>query len=316
MEKRIAYIGLACPLFYDYKNTTARTKNDINSSPNPILESPFGLMLLYDELWFLCKSLCPQNMRELPYVKYVDELFAIDFSQLIDLEQVESFEKALTNEMSSEYDFKDLQKHLKIRRSQYNLDSHTHTLHIGNIEISAAPKIKRLLFDLNVVSMIDQEVEIITNSYTNQFIANNSNLHNDLTELLTIKDIPNYMTIKGPYHPVVDEAREDKYLSAFRKWIISEHRSIDKNEIIDICTEVENSIHEKQNELFLKWLDPMTSYKSIGETLIMNAAGIVLPIVPMIKDAISIGTDISTLAKNKNKLWQGFIVNSQYKYFK
>jgi hypothetical protein len=34
-----------------------------DDSPNPILDSPFGLMLLYDELWFLTKDLCPTNLR-------------------------------------------------------------------------------------------------------------------------------------------------------------------------------------------------------------------------------------------------------------
>lgn len=32
-------------------------------------------MILYDELWFLCESLCPFNMRKLPYIKYVDKLY-------------------------------------------------------------------------------------------------------------------------------------------------------------------------------------------------------------------------------------------------
>ena len=40
----------------------------------PIIESPWGLMLLYDELWFLCKDVCPLNMRECSFVKYVVDL--------------------------------------------------------------------------------------------------------------------------------------------------------------------------------------------------------------------------------------------------
>ena len=44
-------------------------------SPNPIIESPLGLMIFYDEILFLCRSICPENMRNLPYVKFVDELY-------------------------------------------------------------------------------------------------------------------------------------------------------------------------------------------------------------------------------------------------
>lgn len=46
---------------------------DPGSSPNPIYDSPPALALLYDEIWFLCKSLCPASMRDLPFVHYVLE---------------------------------------------------------------------------------------------------------------------------------------------------------------------------------------------------------------------------------------------------
>ena len=73
MSKRIAFIGLSTPLFYDYRNPASEAISDLRSSPNPILDSPFGLFLLFDEIWFLCRSLCPENMRDLPYVKFLDE---------------------------------------------------------------------------------------------------------------------------------------------------------------------------------------------------------------------------------------------------
>ena len=71
--KRIGYVGLSTPSFYDYRTRASRAPSDRGSSPNPIVEGAFGAMLLYDELWFLCRSLCPENMRSLPYVKFLDE---------------------------------------------------------------------------------------------------------------------------------------------------------------------------------------------------------------------------------------------------
>jgi len=73
MEKRIAYVGLSTPVFYDYKYPAPQSKADTRSSPNPILDSPYRLLLLYDEIWFLTRSLCPNNMRTLSYVKFLDE---------------------------------------------------------------------------------------------------------------------------------------------------------------------------------------------------------------------------------------------------
>ena len=75
MGKRTAYIGLSYPLLYDYNHQADKSPNDLYSSPNPIIESPLGLMILFDEILFLCRSVCPNNMRQLPYVKFVDELY-------------------------------------------------------------------------------------------------------------------------------------------------------------------------------------------------------------------------------------------------
>lgn len=49
---RIGLVGLSSPLFYDYGISAGRAPSDLYDSPNPVLDSPFGLMLLYDELWF------------------------------------------------------------------------------------------------------------------------------------------------------------------------------------------------------------------------------------------------------------------------
>lgn len=61
-----AFIGLSSPLAFNEDETD---KGD----PNPVLEGPTCLCLFYQELWFLDKSLCPLNMRNLPYVKFVNK---------------------------------------------------------------------------------------------------------------------------------------------------------------------------------------------------------------------------------------------------
>ena len=83
---RHAYVGLSGPLLYDYEVQAERGPADLVSSPNPILDSPFGLLLLYDDIWFLTRSLCPQNMRELPYVHFLDEEAALPTLSDIDVE--------------------------------------------------------------------------------------------------------------------------------------------------------------------------------------------------------------------------------------
>ena len=71
---RIGLVGLSSPVFYDYRHPASIAPSDLSSSPNPVLEGAFGALLLYDELWFLCRSLCPENMRSISCVKFLDEL--------------------------------------------------------------------------------------------------------------------------------------------------------------------------------------------------------------------------------------------------
>ncbi len=73
MSKAV-YVGLSGPTYYDYQNHAGRSRNDLMSSPNPILENAFGLAVFYDELWFLCESLCPQSLRAHSKVRYVDRI--------------------------------------------------------------------------------------------------------------------------------------------------------------------------------------------------------------------------------------------------
>src|SRR5215475_13683825 len=66
-----AYVGLAGPLGYDYQNLVRRRKRRASGEPNPILENVIGLLLCYDEIYFLAPQFCPADMRKLPYVKFV-----------------------------------------------------------------------------------------------------------------------------------------------------------------------------------------------------------------------------------------------------
>ncbi len=74
MVKR-ALVGTSTPIGYDYKNQAQKASSDLDDSPNPIIYGSMGLFIIYDEIWFACESLCPQSMRHLPYVKFLDREF-------------------------------------------------------------------------------------------------------------------------------------------------------------------------------------------------------------------------------------------------
>lgn len=70
---RTAFIGMAGPVAYDYNKTLSSFIDGGWDVPNPVLEDVSGLAILYDELVFLSRDLCPVDMQHLHFVRFLDE---------------------------------------------------------------------------------------------------------------------------------------------------------------------------------------------------------------------------------------------------
>lgn len=149
MKKRIAYIGLSYPLFYDYRNQAPLSENDTWDSPNPIIESPLGLMILYDELWFLCESLCPSNMRGLSYIKYVDKIYPDLYYEGADLFRQKADLKLNYRGLS----YEDTLNRMNLNKDFGSLDNHSHGIKIGDIIKSGNADENNLKFDIYIFMM-------------------------------------------------------------------------------------------------------------------------------------------------------------------
>ncbi|WP_146232297.1 hypothetical protein [Streptomyces sp. NWU49] len=68
--KRRAFLGRFAPAFYDAANTH-RVRGQ--ARPNAVLENAIGLMLCYDELWFVWREMCPADMQQLDFVRFVED---------------------------------------------------------------------------------------------------------------------------------------------------------------------------------------------------------------------------------------------------
>jgi len=316
--KRKALVGTSSPIGYDYSTQVTKVPSDSSSSPNPILDSPFGLLLLYDEIWFFCRSLCPENMRDLKYVHFVDEELGIPTN-------VGSLDWEALEELKVSPDWKDIVCQRKIipGRDPFregfgsygvhwdnSIDNHTHGLNIGGIPSSGNPTEYRLLFDLVLSNRLGlEDYELITNSYTHTMIReNNTHLitEHEFAEYMVIRDIPNYITRHGPYHSVIEEARDNKYLKYFRKWISGNKTITDPNELKEVKESVEASIQEIQDKLFLKHLDPSSLYKSLGKSVVGDALGMMVPGTSTIATSVE---HFTNRKKKKDIRWQGFLVS-------
>lgn len=316
--KRVAFVGLSTPIFYDYEFQASKTTSDTMSSPNPILESPFGVLLLFDEVWFVCRSLCPENMRALPYVKFLDEEKDLSFFSQIDIPKWDELIRADPNLKSKfqsfEKSFLSYEEIVKRAGIHWDArpDNHTHSLEIaGKTFQGNSFSLQNLLFDMEIVKCIGRKnVELITNSCTQAWLGDSADsfMRLRLSESLIIEDIPNYLGPEGPYHPCIEEARESKYLTAFRNWIAERPSVSHEKEILEVKNEVEAAIKVAQDEIFLKHLNPRNQYESIGKTLLGTAIDVVIPGFSLIE---AIGNEVETFIDNGNRRWMGFIVESR-----
>lgn len=317
---RRAFIGLSTPLFYDYSVSVKKAKSDTASSPNPILDSPFGLMIFFDELWFLCESLCPENMRNLEFVKYLDEtkllpnLYEIENSELPN-----TIKNTKLDAKISEYTSKSFEQYRDVLIStgvdwDSRSDNHTHMLNIGDYQTHASSiGVGNIMFDIAIVNRIESlNLELITNSFTqNLFETNEVFSYTKLTERMVIDDIPNYLTQNGPYHPVIDELRDNEFLSDFRIWIEKKLQNATFADIQEIKKNVETAIRNEMEKDFLEKFSTKKCFTSIGKTMTMTVLGELIPVVGALDSVNEIRSEFTRFANDNNRRWQGFIVSSK-----
>lgn len=312
MKKRTAYIGISYPLLYDYKHQAGRSSNDMRDSPNPIIESPLGLMIFYDEIIFLCRSVCPENMRNLPYVKYVDELYS-DFCFERIQNCVQETQNIIINSRNLSYNV--VKKALNIHWD--GVDIHTHSLKIGDIIIAAQSNEKTFLFDLYVFQALqelyDPNIELVANSkYTVGALNNGTKM--EFIDKIIIPGVPNYIGYSGPYHECMEELRENKYLKDFRRWILEEHNNIKKSEIEEMCNAVEKNIEEAEKNIFKQYLEnnsEVSFFKSTAIKTLKTAAGLVCSPISIIDTFMGTMADGKKVLDVKNERWQGFVIESR-----
>lgn len=128
---RKAFVGLSSPIGYNY----SKNFETENGKPNPLLNSPLGLFLFYDEIWFINRRTCPLNCENLPYVKFLDEEY--DLTKL-DLEQFSrenlEIEKYIPDEtLKNSSDCWTKAITLNIGQNRFGVDNHGRGFEIGKI---------------------------------------------------------------------------------------------------------------------------------------------------------------------------------------
>lgn len=316
--KRIAYIGLSSPTAYFYDHDRKYFKEPW--AWNPILESPQGLITLFDEIWFFSRALCPVNLRNSNFVKFLDEnsFYSSKIERVCRDFDIFSFDRFLeiyplitqlidTNSNYSEEQFK---RYEKIIDSVYGdnslifpIDNHSHELTFSDFQYRGnSMRVDLIAFDIAIIQEINLiGLELISNSFN----VNAFNIHKKfnkikISEGVTVSKIPVLQTPVGPVIDKIESLRENKYLVDFRQKINKLEKVDDiKDNIVSIESEyisyTKNVLQQHQNKAQL--------FNSISSTVIDTFLDLAtLSGVSTIK---KIADDRNTRKMN----WTGFITN-------
>lgn len=222
-------------------------------SPNPVLVGSMGLFLLFDEIWFPCASVCPDNMRDLPYVRYLEDL-----KPSIPLLPKEVLERWRPPQGKSIFDVHP-QGYSGLTGRYYGrpdgVDNHTHGLTCFGTSFRGDPTPENLVLDLYLVDTFhDLDLTLVLNESTASYAfptgldylrvtgpENEIGLAERALQITSLYDITG---VNGPYHPVVQDLRDHAYLDAFRKWANCEASRLDNRTVDDIIEELDAVVEE------------------------------------------------------------------------
>ncbi|HEY8616285.1 hypothetical protein [Phenylobacterium sp.] len=254
---RRALIGFSSPAGYSYKWQAAKTANDGGSSPNPVLLASMGLFVLYDELWFACESLCPQSMRTLPYVRFVDREWPGLHPKAQGLDEfVESVRfqgDASINEM-----FVDGYEGMRRFYSPRGLvDNHTHGLRFYDTGLSGNCGPRQLATDIWLVAHLRHlNLNLVLNPVTARYAFGGEASPGEGLDraeydalrvaeaVVSLRSLYDIAGRKGPYHPCVEELRDDRSIVAFRRWLVDKSGTFNNRELRDIEEEIDARVRE------------------------------------------------------------------------
>lgn len=305
---RKAFVGLSSPIgynyYYDFEKKIGR--------PNPILDSPMGLFLFYDEIWFINRRTCPFNCENLYYVKFLDEEY--DLTKL-DLEQFSwdnlEIEKYIPKDkMHITWDIWKPTVELNVGVGKNGVDNHGRSFNIGKIHATPNPTAINLILDDFLANYFG--FELITNSVTS-ILANTTtskkqnDLERNLIQFLLCSNIPNFQLIDGPYHVLIEELRTEDLLKEFRKKIDNTTQNRSNEDLNKLKLDLENSMNDYLYGLILKNLDQEQIYKALCNVTIGQ-----IPVLGNIYGALEGGMTVYNNIKDRKEVgWIGFVAKSR-----
>jgi hypothetical protein len=276
-------------------------------------------MLMFDEIWFLSRALCPRNMQGLPWVRLLDEQ-----KLLPPLDSLEPLNIQGLLDGSPEFERRyiefgrqigsDINRIMRTLVSQgdFGLDYHGAGVKLGDVERRTdSLRPENVVFDLEVLRRLnDKRVELVTNSFSQRWLESHENplLRTKLAESLVVNNIPSYFSSDGPYHECVDEVRDRPFLREFRKRIATVEGLTTERDVDEAKRQLEEEIRRAQDLVFMKHLSKWARLENTGKAIACAGADLLVPFSGTVAGALD---NLVDLFKQPEQRWMGFVVSTR-----
>jgi hypothetical protein len=295
MNSRIL-IGVSSPVGYFYRREKEKGR------PAPILESPLSYCLLYDEVWFLSRKLCPYNMEKLKFVHFVDE---------------EIQPKGLPKDAISESDNRDCgpfpwdtwnQVIDATTGRRWNYDNHARRLQFGELSLTPTPgRYENLLVDRRVAAEFGMDLVENTANVVWSREFDEQHLKMNISEHILQPQMASLQTVDGPWHPVIEDLRNDNLLKSYRQRIGAIENSKELTDLEVRLAELSAEFERVTSKIVKDHFDTA----SLGQSAIMFLLGLI-PGAGNVIGAIGLLKEVADkLAARREAGWVGFLGKAQ-----
>lgn len=300
MVKTAAFIGMAGPFGYDYRNPAPRLNDEDTSSPNPVLENVLGLLLCYDELIFLAPQFCPADMRALPYVRFLtddEESVRAATAALIEYSAADS--EAWGRDPSFRR-FEAISAEMRgPTADQFAIDNHTHSISFGeNVIAGNGMSLDRAMQDLWMVAELGlSHTDVIFSSPAQE--ALNAELEGEIVDgqyfsaakreaatTLAALHVPNFLGASGSYHVALETIRGRRDVAEFRAFLLD--LDAPPADGVRLAAEISRAAFDTVDNLSHRYLKDKHWFRSLG---VPAVRGILNSITPTLGSAVAVAMD-------------------------
>lgn len=257
---------------------------------------------MYDELLFLDPMVCPYNMSELEYVRFVSDTKDIS-------EYVEIFEGKEIPHVGAHYPWKDWQRIAMMLAPFAMVDNHSAVKFHKDWGVPDSRSPKNVILD-QVIGQAEK-AEPITNTPTDDWLLANvkRRMGLSLVQIALHSKIPNFQSPEGPYIEIIDEVRASKQVKAFRKKVeeVCEDEKI--RDVKEAALTLEEDFNSIRNQALIEKAGIGRIYDSAASITLSEASEFVRNI-PLLGTAVGRTIDLKAIRRVRDRKrygWAAFL---------